>query len=73
MKRKDAMIIAALAVITVLSCAYSITAKAFAKPSELQAVGTWAHDADGSGEYGDNPEDFVIEAEDFYYLYELCR
>lgn len=73
MKRKDAMIIAALTLITVLSCAYSITAKAFDKPAQIQAVGIWAFDADESGEYGDNPEDFVIAAEDFYYLYELCR
>lgn len=72
-ERKDILFIAGLILTTVLVCTVSITANAFGKPAQIHAQGDFGFDADDSGIIGDNPEDVYIAAEDFYYLYELCK
>lgn len=73
MKRKDIIFICCMILTVLLTCAVGIKANAFSKPTELEAVGDFTLDKDGSGIAGDHPSDVVILAEDFYYLYELCK
>ena len=73
MRREDIMFLLGLAAFFLTTAVCKINAEAFSKPVHLNAVGSIEMDKDGSGIAGDHPSDVVIDAEDIYYLYELCR
>lgn len=73
MKRKDLIFLGAMACMVAAFMATNITAAAYEKPLEIKACGRYEHDADGSGIIGDSPTDVIYDAEDIYYLYELCK
>lgn len=73
MKRKKVIFSLCMSLTVLAVAVYGIQASAFSKPTQLKAVGDFEMDKDGSGVAGDHPSDVVIAAEDFYYLYELCK
>lgn len=74
MNRKDLIFLGAMACMVAAFMATNITAAAaYSKPPEIKACGRYEHDADGSGTIGDSATDVIYDAEDIYYLYELCK
>lgn len=61
MKRKDLIFLGAMAFMVVTFMATNITAAAYEKPLEIKASGRIEQD------------EVIYDAEDIYYLYELCK
>lgn len=75
LSRKDMVFIVGMALTVIISMCISLTANAasgYTKPTEINSNGVVKYDANGDGDY-DDEEDIYLDAQDIYYLYNLCK
>jgi len=70
---KKVLIFLGIVLLMIVACDIDMEVNASSESDVILSKGRYEFDYDQSGIAGDHPLDVVIDADDFDYIYELCR